>query len=221
MTILEMLPLLMSGLGTTVLIVVIALPLAILVGFLAGIARYSGNRLVKITAVVYIEFFRGTSVLIQLYWIYFVLPFLGLSLSAFNAGVLAISLNIGAYIAEVVRGALLAVPQGQHDAAIALNFTRWQRMRHVLLPQAVVNMLPALGNLSIELLKATSLVSLITVADLTYRAKGLADLTLQVGSIFGCVLLIYFVLAQVLAWVVRRLEVRLGRGLKRGGLADG
>lgn len=221
MTFYEMLPLLLRGLGVTLLIVLLALPIAGLVGFLAGITRLYAGWFLRSVVVVYIEFFRGTSVLIQLYWIYFVLPFLGVSLSAVSAGVLAIGLNIGAYVAEVVRGALLTVPQGQSDAAVALNFSAWQRLRYILLPQALANMLPSLGNLSIELLKATSLVSLITVADLTYQAKALADLTLQVGLIFGTVLLIYFFLAQLLAALFRALEKRVGRGLKRGGLQGG
>ncbi|MDF2180453.1 ectoine/hydroxyectoine ABC transporter permease subunit EhuC [Neptuniibacter sp. CAU 1671] len=221
MTFYEMLPLLLRGLGVTLLIVLLALPISGLVGFLAGITRLYAGWFLRSVVVVYIEFFRGTSVLIQLYWIYFVLPFLGVSLSAVSAGVLAIGLNIGAYVAEVVRGALLTVPQGQSDAAVALNFSAWQRLRYILLPQALANMLPSLGNLSIELLKATSLVSLITVADLTYQAKALADLTLQVGLIFGTVLLIYFFLAQLLAALFRALEKRVGRGLKRGGLQGG
>ncbi len=221
MTFYEMLPLLLRGLGVTLLIVLLALPIAGLMGFLAGITRLYAGWFLRSVIVVYIEFFRGTSVLIQLYWIYFVLPFLGVSLSAVSAGVLAIGLNIGAYVAEVVRGALLTVPQGQSDAALALNFSGWQRLRYILLPQALANMLPSLSNLSIELLKATSLVSLITVADLTYQAKALADLTLQVGLIFGTVLLIYFFLAQLLAALFRALEKRIGRGLKRGGLQGG
>jgi len=221
MTFYEMLPLLLRGLGVTVLIVALALPLAAILGFIAGVTRLYAGWFLRALAVVYIEFFRGTSVLIQLYWIYFVLPFLGITLSAISAGALAIGLNIGAYVAEVVRGGLLTVPKGQTDAAVALNFSAWQRLRYILLPQALANMMPSLSNLSIELLKATSLVSLITVADLTYQAKALADLTLQVGMIFGSVLLFYFILAQILAALFRWLERHTGRGLKRGGLQRG
>ena len=214
----EIVSVLLQGAIVTIKIVVMALPLAALMAFVFGLMRLYGGFPLKQLAVCYIEFFRGTSALIQLYWIYFVLPLFGLSIDAMTAGVLALGLNIGAYGTEVVRGAISSVPKGQFEAAVALNFTAWQRLYRIILPQALVGMIPPFGNLAIELVKATSLVSLITIADLTFKAKSLADMTLQVGEIFGVVLLLYFVIAQCLALFFRYLEKRLSKGLGRGGV---
>jgi polar amino acid transport system permease protein len=218
MPVTEILTALMDGAVITMKIVVMALPLATLMAFTAGLMRMSEHRSLRWLAVIYVEFFRGTSALIQLYWIYFVLPLFGFSIDAVTAGVVALGLNIGAYGSEVVRGGLLSVDKGQTEAAIALNFTPRQRLWRIIMPQALVGMMPPFGNLTIELVKATSLVSLITIADLTYRAKSLADMTLQVEQIFGLVLVFYFVMAQALNLGLRALEKRLGRGMDRGGL---
>lgn len=219
MPVTEILTALVGGAVITMKIVVMALPLATLMAFTAGLMRISEHRSLRWLAVIYVEFFRGTSALIQLYWIYFVLPLFGLSIDAVTAGVAALGLNIGAYGSEVVRGGLLSVDKGQTEAGIALNFTPRQRLWRIILPQALVGMMPPFGNLAIELVKATSLVSLITIADLTYRAKSLADMTLQVEQIFGLVLVFYFLMAQALTLGIRALEKRLGKGMQRGGLS--
>ncbi|MGO3344229.1 MAG: ectoine/hydroxyectoine ABC transporter permease subunit EhuC [Marinomonas sp.] len=215
----EIVSVLLQGAIVTIQIVAMALPLAALMAFVFGLIRLYAPAPFKQLAIVYIEFFRGTSALIQLYWIYFVLPFFGVSIDALTAGVVALGLNIGAYGTEVVRGAIQAVPKGQYEASVALNFTSTQRLVRIILPQAFVNMIPPFGNLAIELVKATSLVSLITIADLTYKAKSLADMTLQVGEIFGVVLVLYFLMAQCLSLFFRYLEKRLSRGLGRGGVS--
>lgn len=214
----EIVSVLLQGAIVTIKIVAMALPLAALMAFIFGLIRLYAPAPIKQIAVLYIEFFRGTSALIQLYWIYFVLPFFGISIDAMTAGVVALGLNIGAYGTEVVRGAIQSVPKGQYEASVALNFTSTQRVWHIILPQALVNMIPPFGNLAIELVKATSLVSLITIGDLTFKAKALADMTLQVGEIFGVVLVLYFLMAQCLSLFFRYLEKRLSRGLERGGI---
>lgn len=214
----EIVSVLLQGAIVTIKIVAMALPLAALMAFIFGLIRLYAPSPIKQIAVLYIEFFRGTSALIQLYWIYFVLPFFGISIDAMTAGVVALGLNIGAYGTEVVRGAIQSVPKGQYEASVALNFTSTQRVWHIILPQALVNMIPPFGNLAIELVKATSLVSLITIGDLTFKAKALADMTLQVGEIFGVVLVLYFLMAQCLSLFFRYLEKRLSRGLGRGGI---
>jgi polar amino acid transport system permease protein len=214
----EIVSVLLGGAVVTVKIVAMALPLAAIMAFVFGIARLYGSFPIKQLAIFYIEFFRGTSALIQLYWMYFVLPLFGLSIDAMTAGVIALGLNIGAYGTEVVRGAIQSLPKGQYEAAVALNFSPAQRLWRIMLPQALVNMIPPFGNLAIELMKATSLVSLITIADLTFKAKSLADMTLQVGEIFGVVLVLYFVMAQVLSLFFRFLEKKLSKGLGRGGI---
>lgn len=216
----EIVSILLEGALVTLKIVAFALPLAAVMAFGFGMLRLYAPKPIKYLAIIYIEFFRGTSALIQLYWIYFVLPFFGFSFDAMTAGVVALGLNIGAYGTEVVRGAMASVPKGQYEAAVALNFSSTQRLWRILMPQALVNMIPPFGNLAIELVKATSLVSLITIADLTYRAKALADMTLQVTEIFAVVLVLYFLFAQILAIGFRVLEKKLSRGLGRGGLGQ-
>lgn len=208
-------PPLLEGAAVTMQITVLAALLAIAVALVAGLARLSPWRLVRWVAAAYVETFRGTSLLVQLFWLFFVLPHFGLSLGAFQVAVLGIGLNIGAYGAEVVRGAILAVPKEQYEAAIALNMSATLRMRRIILPQALVAMLPPWCNLLIELLKATALVSLITVTDLTFKAYQLNQVTLDTVQIFTLVLLIYLVMGQAIAFGGRRLERVVSRGLRR------
>jgi polar amino acid transport system permease protein len=208
----EAIQLLLSGLLVTVELCAAATVLATVLALLAGLGRLSIDPIVRGVAYAYIELFRGTSVLVQLFWFYFALPLLGIELSAMVAGILALGLNVGAYGAEVVRGAIQSVPVGQHEAAIALHLTRWQRMRHVILPQALPAMLPPAGNLVIELIKASAVVSMITLADLTHAADLVREHTLQTGLVYGVVLLLYFLLAQLAMFGIRRLERRVRRG---------
>jgi len=177
----------------------------------AALAKVSDYRLLRWVASVYIEVFRGTSALVQLFWFYFVLPLVGLRLGAFTVGVIVLALNTGAYGAEVVRGAVTSVPRSQREAALALNFSRRQTMWRIILPQALRAILPPAGNLMIELLKNTALVSFITIADLTFSAQILRAETLRTGEIFGMVLLMYFAVALAITCCVRGLERWLAR----------
>ncbi|MFC6672873.1 amino acid ABC transporter permease [Marinobacterium aestuariivivens] len=135
MSVNEILSVLFGGALVTLQIVVLALPLATIMAFISGLMRLSEHKSLRWVATVYVEFFRGTSALIQLYWIYFVLPFFGISIDAITAGVVALGLNIGAYGSEVVRGGLLSVDKGQTEAAIALNFTPRQRLWRIIMPR--------------------------------------------------------------------------------------
>lgn len=210
--------LMLDGLGITLLLTAGGAVLAALFALVAGLMRLSRDPILRWLATVYVEVFRGTSVLVQLFWFYYALPILvGVELPAMAAGILVLGLNVGSYGAEVVRGSILDVPEGQHEAAVALNLTDWQRMRHVILPQAVVAMLPPAGNLLIELLKASALASMITVADLTFAADRIRADTLQTGVSYGAALILYFFVAMLITALVRLLERRLSRGLDRGG----
>jgi len=175
----------------------------------------SGKSALSKMARVYIEFFRGSSALVQLFWLFFVLPHFGILLEPVTVGIVGLGLNGGAYGAEIVRGAVLSVARGQYEAATALNMSRAQAMRRVILPQAFVAMMPPFGNLFIELLKSTALVSLITITDLTFRANQLVVYTLQSMEIYGITLNIYFVMALAIIVFMRRAERRLARGLAR------
>jgi polar amino acid transport system permease protein len=178
--------------------------------------RLSKNPLIQGIATVYIEFFRGTSLLVQLFWVYYVLPFFGLSLEAFVAGVVALGMNFGAYGAEIVRAGILAVPKGQWEAAHALNFSPSKRIKRIIVPQIFPIILPPAANLTVELLKATALVALVTVVDLTFEAKQINSITWLSAQCFGTALLIYYVMARfALVPFLRWLEVVAARKVGR------
>ncbi len=207
------LSLILQGALITVQLTVMGSILALVMAFLAGLGRISRVAALRWLATVYIEFFRGTSIFVQLFWAYFVLPFAGISLTPLQAGVLALGLNVGAYGAEVVRGAILSVGKEQYEACVALNLSRWQCMRQVILPQALLVMLPTFGNNAIELLKATSVVSLISLADMTFQANIVRSQTGNTLFPFATLLILYFAMAMVSAYGIRALERRMARGL--------
>ena len=214
----RILAVLAEGLPATVTATVGGIALTIVLSFAGGLAMLSGRRWVRGVSRVYVEGFRGTSEVVQLFWIFFVLPVLtGLQLLPLAAGVLVLGLNHGAYGAEIVRGAVRAVPRAQVEGAIALSLTPAQRMTRVILPQAVVEMLPPFNNLFIQLLKSTAILSFITVAEVT--DKGIKVLVPNFGQdlvlIFAVMLLIYLVLALLITAVMRPLERVAARRLGR------
>ncbi|MCC6696760.1 MAG: ectoine/hydroxyectoine ABC transporter permease subunit EhuC [Candidatus Hydrogenedentes bacterium] len=200
---------LLDGLAVTLLLTAGGSLVAIGLAWIAGLGRLSTHRVVRATAAVYVEVFRGTSALVQLYWFFYALPLLGVHLSPLVTGVVVLGLNIGAYGAEVVRGAIVSIGSDQREAAVALNMTRRQQLWLVIVPQALLRMLPPAGNLLIELMKATALVSLITLSDLTFRGMILRAETLDTVQVFGLLLLIYFGIGQALIVGVRALERRV------------
>jgi len=209
---------LLPGLAVTVALAAASAALAVPLALVAALGRLSSWRPARAAAATYIEIFRGTSALVQLFWVYYALPLLGVELGAFAAAVTVLGLNTAAYGAEVVRGAIRAVPRGQWEAATALSFSRWQTLRWIIVPQALVAALPPATNLLVELVKNTALVSLVTVADLTFRGQLLRAATLRSGEVFGAILVLYFALSMVLVAMSRRLERRLdaARGGARG-----
>jgi polar amino acid transport system permease protein len=163
---------------------------------------------------VYVEFFRGTSVLVQMFWLFFVLPLAGITLPAWFAGTVALSLNFGAYGSEIVRGAIESIPRSQWDAATALGLGGFRRMRLVILPQALPVILPSLVNNVIDLLKACSLLSLITVNDLTQAGQTLIETRmLTISGGYALILISYFILALPVVEFGRRTERWFGRHL--------
>jgi polar amino acid transport system permease protein len=206
-----------SGTLVTIVLTILAALLAVAIALAAGLMRLSPNPLVRGVATVYIEVFRGTSLLVQLFWVFFVLPLFGLTLPKFVAGFVSVGLNIGAYGAEIVRGAIQSVPKGQYEASVALNMTAAQQMRRIVLPQALLIMLPPWGNLLIELLKGTALVALISVADLMFQAKQINASTSLSVEAFGTALVVYYILARFLVtpamrWTERLMRRRMGFG---------
>ena len=208
-------PGLAEGAAMTARITAAAAVLAVIAAIAAALFRLYGPAPLRWLAVTYIEIFRGTSALVQLFWLYFVLPVFGITMEAYQAAVLGTGLNIGAYGAEVVRGAIVSVPRGQWEATVALNMTRAQALRRIILPQAFAAMIPPWGNLFIELLKTTALVSMITLGDLAFRAQQMNQTTMKTVPIFTLVLLIYLAMSLVITIAMRLLERRAGRGVLR------
>lgn len=204
--------------GTIVTIeqTILAILLAVSIALIMALMKMSPIFLLRWPAIAYIEVFRGTSLLVQLYWIFFVLPLFGLSLEKFTAGFIAVGMNLGAYGAELVRGGIQAVPRGQYEAAIALNLPPVARFRRIIFPQALLIMLPPWGNLLIELLKGTALVSLISVTDLMFQAKQINASTFLSVQAFGTAIVIYYILGRfVISPGMRGLENKLRRKLSR------
>jgi len=212
----EFLPGLLEGARVTVEITLGGAVLAVICAFVAAMGKMYGGWPIRVLAILYIEVFRGTSALVQLFWLFFVLPRFGLTLQPMAVAMLALGLNVGAYGAECVRGAVSAVPRGQWEATIALNMTRGQALRRIILPQALVAMIPPWGNLFIELLKATALVSLITISDLAFKAQQMNATTYRTIEIFSIVLVFYLAIAMLITIAMQSLEKLAARNLARG-----
>ena len=206
---------LLDGVLITLQVTGLAAVVGTILALIGGIASLSTNRVLRWVTIVYVEVFRGVAAIILLFWVFFTVPQLfDIFLSPLQAGVLALGTNMGAYGTEIARGAIQAVPKGQTEAAIALNLTGWQRLRTVVLPQAFATMLPPFGNLLIEVLKASALVSLITLRDLTGQAQVLrVNRAADSVDIFVNVLVMYFIMSAVITLVVRQAERYFGRGL--------
>ena len=189
-----------------------ALVLELVVAVTVGMARLSAFWPFRVAANIFMEIFRGVSLYVTLFWLYFALPFLGITVSAWEAAVYGLALVHGAYASEYVRSTIVSVSKDQYEAATALNMTKFQRMRYVIFPQALVAMMPLFGNEFIMLLKGTSLASLITVAELTEEGRSIVVTLFGTNafSIFTAVLLIYFGLAQVITVIMRYLEGHVG-----------
>lgn len=213
----ELLPLLWDGTLVTLQITVFGSLLAVVVALVAALGKLSRWPGVKWLAIGFIELFRGTSLLVQLFWLFYVLPLppFNITLTPYVVAIIGLGLHIGAYGAEILRGAILAVPKGQTEAALSLNISPLQCFTHVVLPQAIIHAIQPGTNLLIELLKNTSLVSLITLSDLTFRAGQLDQLTGNTLQIMGLTLLFYFVMAQILVAVMCLVDRRFQPGRKK------
>ncbi|MFE2441856.1 ectoine/hydroxyectoine ABC transporter permease subunit EhuC [Streptomyces melanosporofaciens] len=205
---------LLPGVWITIQLTLLSAVFAAAVAFGIGIARTSRLWIVRFLTGFYVEIFRGTSALVLMFWLFFVMPLaFGYQLVSMWAAVLALGLTYGAYGSEIVRGAIASVAPAQREAAIALSFTPAQRMRRVILPQAIPEMIPPFNNLLIELLKATALVSAVSVADITFAAQLSRLATGDSLEIYAIILVLYFVLAFVLTRLMRLLERRAKAGI--------
>lgn len=204
---------LLDGVWITVQVTVLSALLGAVFALLAGVGMLSRRLWVRAVSRTYMEIFRGVSALILMFWTVFVLPILlDIELSLLTAVVLALALNIGAYEAEIVRAGVQAVPVGQWEAATALNLSPTRRLRRVILPQAVAIMIPPWGTMTIHLLKASALVSLVQLDDVTQEVMLIRTINLgDTVPLLTGLLVIYFVLAQIMArffeWLERRATV--------------
>lgn len=206
------LPMLWQGAYVTMTITSAAIVCGAVLAFVFGILRVEGGPILSAVALCYTEVFRGTSLFVQLFWFYYALPLVGLSFDPITTGILVLAAHVGGYGAEIVRGALVSVSMQQLEAARALNFNRAQTLFRISLPQAIVEMMPAFGNLAIETLKLSSLVSLISIADLTFAAQSIRNITLDSASIYSITLVCYFAMSLILMAAVRLIEHFVRRG---------
>jgi polar amino acid transport system permease protein len=199
---------LLIGLWMTLKLSAVSLVFALLLGLFAGLGRVADNPAARQLSSTYVEIIRGTPLLVQIFIVYF---FIGtvLKLSAFTAGVAALAVFTGAYVAEIIRAGIEAVPKGQMEAARSLGMSYAQAMRHVILPQALKKTLPALAGQFINLIKDSSLVSVMALTDLTKAGREIISSNFKPFEVWFTVALMYLVLTGSLSWLVRRLERRL------------
>jgi polar amino acid transport system permease protein len=203
------LPFLLLGAWDTLKLTFFAVLIGLILGTFIGMGRLSKIKVINVPSTVYVEFLRGTPLLVQISIVYFGLPQLGIQLQAYPAAIVALGLNSGAYIAEIVRAGIQSIPKGQYEAARSLGLSHWQTMRYIILPQAFKNILPALGNEFITLTKDSSLASVIGVTELMRRGQFVITRTFQTFSIYFGIALIYFLMTFTISRIVRYVEKRM------------
>jgi L-cystine transport system permease protein len=212
---LDSLPFVLEGLPMTVAVAFVSMAMGLLLGLFLALGRSSEKKLLRWPSRLYISFMRGTPILVFLFILYFGLPLVGWTLDAYTAAVLGFGLNSAAYIAEVNRSALNSVPKGQWEASQALGFTYWKILRIVVLPQAARIAMPPLTNVFLDIVKATSLATVITVPELFQKAQIVAGRTGDSMTLYILVALIYWPLCIIIATFQERLERRYDYFRKR------
>lgn len=201
---------LLKGAYDTIVVALVAIIISVIMGLLVSLPTLSGNRLLAAISRTYVEVFRAIPMLVMILWIYYGVPVLtGLQLSVFAAGVIALALCDSAFEAEIFRAGLQSIDAGQREAADALGLKYADKLRYVILPQAVRRVLPPLGNQFIYMLKASSLLSVIGLGELTRRANELVVVEYRPLEIYTLLVLEYLILILIASWLVRRLERRL------------
>ena len=201
---------LLSGLTTTIYISVISIILAMLIGLIVALPSLSNNKLLSYFNIAYVEIVRAIPLLVLILWIYYGLPIMmGISFSPFVSGIIALTISESAFQAEIFRAGINSISKGQHEVAGSLGMDFWKKMRFVILPQAIKVVLPALGNQFVYVLKMSSIVSIIGIADLTRKANELVTTTYRPLEIYTFLILEYLVLILIVSYYVRKLEKRL------------
>lgn len=211
----DALPVLLKGTGLTLFFAVSAMVLGLMLGFAVALVRLAKVPLLAPLAAFYVSAMRGTPLLVQIFVIYYGLPSVGIEFEPVTAGVLALTLNVAAYLSESLRGAIAGVDKGQWDAAQSLGLSWWQSMRHIIAPQGVRLAVPSLANSLISLIKDTSLVSVITVSELMMATKDMIAQTFQPLPLYLMAAAIYWVLSAVFERVQKRVEQHFAKAYQR------
>jgi polar amino acid transport system permease protein len=209
------LPDLLRGAWLTILVSLLSFGLALLFGLMFGLMRLSRLLPIRVVAAIYIQFIRGTPLLLQLFFIYYVLPYAGITLTPFVSGVIGLTMNYSAYMAEVFRSGIQAIPKGQTEAGQSMGMSRRLLMRRIILPQAFRIIIPPLGNFFVSIFKDSALVSVITMRDLMFSGELLASATFKHFEIFTMVAVIYFLISYPTAKFVEWIEARLDISKRR------
>ncbi|UTH76543.1 amino acid ABC transporter permease [Chromobacterium sp. IIBBL 290-4] len=209
------LPVMLKGAGYTLAFALVAMVLGLALGFAVAMVRVAKLPLLSQLAAFYVSAMRGTPLLVQIFVIYYGLPGIGLELDPVPAGVLALTLNVAAYLSESLRGGIAGVAKGQWDAAFSLGLSWWQTMRHIIAPQALRLSVPSLSNSLISLIKDTSLVSVITVTELMLATKEVIAQTFQPLPLYLAAAAIYWLLSASFERLQRRVEDKLNLAHQR------
>lgn len=213
------LPAIAQGAVTTITLTVISIGIGLVLGTILGLMRLTRVRSIRLLASVYVWFFRGTPLLIQLFLIYYAMPpMLGITLDRWDAGVVALSLNSAAYIAEIVRAGIQSIDIGQSEAAYALGLTKFQTAWHIVLPQTFRRIIPPLGNEFILLLKDSSLVSVIALEELLRAGQLIVTRTFKPVEIYAVIAIVYLLMTTVISMGVTFLESRWRIQLRSDGV---
>jgi len=201
---------LLSGLTTTVYISVISIIISMILGFVFAIPSLAKNKFLTFINISYVEIVRAIPLLVLILWIYYGLPIMtGISFSPFVSGIIALSISESAFQAEIFRAGINSIKKAQWEAGSSLGLTFYKRLRLVILPQAIKNILPALGNQFVYVLKMSSLVSIIGIGDLTRKANELVVSTYRPLEIYTFLILEYLILILIVSYFVRKLERKL------------
>lgn len=206
-------PMVKAGLLYSIPMMLISFVLGLIVALLVALGRMSKFKILSTICAGYVWIIRGTPLLVQLFIIFFGLPTIGIVWTPFVSAIVGLTISQGAYNSEVIRGALMGIPKGQHEAPQSLGMTKWQTLAHVIIPQAALTAVPALGNSFISLLKDTSLTSVLTVQEIFMRAKQISAVAYQPMLLYCEAALVYLIFSTFLTFLQARIEKKLGKHL--------
>ena len=205
-------PVLLTGAGVTLMFALASMVGGLAIGFPVALLRMATSSWLRLPAALYVSLMRGTPLLVQIFVIYYGLPSIGIEFTPVTAGILALSLNAGAYLSESLRGAIASISPGQWRASFSLGLGHWQTLGHIILPQALRVAVPSMSNTLISLIKDTSLVSVITVAELMLTTKEVIATTFRPLPLYLAAAVLYWFMSLAFEALQRRLESRLNRG---------